>query len=379
MSRQLGALPVEAFLAEYWQRAPCLLRGALADVDFPLDGDDLAGLACEPLAEARLISGPDRTGCWTLRHGPFDERDFDGLGDANWTLLVQDVEKHYPPLADLLERFDFLPRWRVDDLMVSFAAPGGSVGPHVDQYDVFLCQVQGRRRWELASDFEPARREDVPLDMLAHFETDTRWDLEPGDVLYLPPGVAHHGVALDPCLTCSVGFRAPSAADLALALGEWLADRDDSGGRYRDPGLRPAPPDGEIDAAALERFRTLLRAQIDGPAFGQFLGAFMSRFRQAHEPAPGPGPGPQLAATDSALTADVGTGALTVHPWARLAWIREGTDRARLFASGRAYVCSVALAAWLGAGAQGTPPTLAPGDRRCLQALIDAGQLLQDA
>lgn len=375
MSRRLGDLPVEVFLARHWQRAPCLLRGALTDADFPLDGDDLAGLACEPLAEARLVAGPDADGGWTLRHGPFDERDFDELGDRNWTLLVQDVEKHYPPLAALLDRFDFLPRWRVDDLMVSFAAPGGSVGPHVDQYDVFLCQVEGRRRWALATEFDPAPREDVPLDMLARFEPETCWDLEPGDILYLPPGVAHHGVALDPCLTCSVGFRAPSAADLAMALGEWLAAREDDGGRYRDPGLHPADTAGEIDTAALERFRALLRARIDDPDFDRFVGAFMSRFRQAQDPVPGPG----VEGPDSPRPGDGPLAALTVHPWARMAWIRDGADRAHLFASGRAHACSAALASWLCAGAPGAPPALAPGDRRCLETLIAAGQLIEDA
>ena len=147
MQTPLGDLDVQTFLRDYWQRKPCLLRGVLADFDSPLDGDDLAGLACEPLAESRLIHGPDQNDQWTLAHGPFDESDFAGLGDSNWTLLVQDVEKHYPPLQALLDRFRFLPSWRLDDLMVSFAAPGGSVGPHVDQYDVFLLQVEGRRHW----------------------------------------------------------------------------------------------------------------------------------------------------------------------------------------------------------------------------------------
>ena len=224
-----------------------MIRQAWTDFEPDIDADDLAGLACEPLAEARLISGPDADGGWQLRHGPFAENEFSELGERNWTLLVQDVEKHYPPLAQLLERFSFLPRWRLDDIMISFAAPGGSVGPHVDQYDVFLLQAAGSRRWEISRDFDPLTRDDVPLDMLQQFTPEQQWVLEPGDMLYLPPGVAHHGVALSPCLTYSIGLRAPSSADLLMALGEHLAQQPDEGGRYRDPPLVPGPPAGLID------------------------------------------------------------------------------------------------------------------------------------
>jgi 50S ribosomal protein L16 3-hydroxylase len=214
----LGALSPEQFLTEYWQRKPLLVRNAFPGFTPPIDGDDLAGLACEPLAEARVVSGSLAGAAWTLRHGPFEEQEFAGLGERDWTLLVQDVEKHYPPLAELLDAFAFLPSWRLDDIMISFAAPGGSVGPHVDQYDVFLLQADGHRRWQIATDFDPAPAADLPLDMLANFRAQQEWLLGPGDMLYLPPGVAHHGVAEDACLTYSIGLRAPSAADLLLAL-----------------------------------------------------------------------------------------------------------------------------------------------------------------
>ncbi len=375
MSRHLGDIPVDEFLDRFWQREPCLLRGVLDDFDFPLDGDDLAGLACDPLAESRLVTGPDPDGGWHLRQGPFDESDFDGLGERRWTLLVQDVEKHYPPLAGLLDRFDFLPRWRFDDLMLSFAAPGGSVGPHVDQYDVFLVQVSGTRRWEIAREFSDERREDVPLDMLTEFNAEQAWTLGPGDALYLPPNVAHHGVAMDPCLTCSVGFRAPSAADLAMALGEWLALEDGDGGRYRDPPLHAAPEAGLVDERALETFAALMHDRIDDPAaFAEFIGAFLSRFRQAQEPVADP------AGVDANRLVDhAGSGgSLQVHPWARLAWIRHPTaPGARLFASGRAHPCSPALAQWLCAGAaDACPAPLTDTDRACLLQLAESGVLL---
>ena len=127
MKPPLGDIGAEQFLAEYWQQAPCLIRAAMPGFEAPLDGDDLAGLACEDLGEARIVTGNMADGDWQLRHGPFAEADFSGLGDSDWTLLVQDVEKHYPPLQSLLQAFDFLPAWRMDDIMVSFAAPGGSV------------------------------------------------------------------------------------------------------------------------------------------------------------------------------------------------------------------------------------------------------------
>jgi 50S ribosomal protein L16 3-hydroxylase len=375
MSRHLGDIDVDEFLDRYWQREPCLLRGVLDGYDFPLDGDDLAGLACEPLAESRLIEGPDPDGGWALRHGPFEESDFDALGDACWTLLVQDVEKHYPPLATLLERFDFLPRWRFDDLMLSFAAPGGSVGPHVDQYDVFLVQVSGRRQWSIARAFQDERRENVPIDMLERFEAEKAWTLEPGDALYLPPNVAHHGVAVDPCLTCSVGFRAPSAADLAMGLGEWLARRPNEGGRYADPPLSARHEPGKIDDEALEAFAALLKSGIDERSgFNEFIGAFLSHYRLAQEPVANP------AGVDSkqALRDLEAGGLVRLHPWARLTWIRQETPPgARLFASGAGYCCSSALALWLCNGAVGsTPAPLAAADRECLLRLIQAGILL---
>jgi 50S ribosomal protein L16 3-hydroxylase len=378
MEPHLPGLDVEDFLARRWQREPVLIRGALTDFEWPLDANDLAGLACEEQVEARIITGPDDRDGWTLEHGPFDEEIFEAIGDQRWSLLVQDVEKHYPPLARLLEHFRFLPRWRIDDLMLSFAAPGGSVGPHVDQYDVFLCQVEGRRRWEVAETFAPGKREDVPVDMLADFRPEQRWDLEPGDVLYLPPGVAHHGVALEPCVTCSVGFRAPSAADLALGLGEWLAGRPGDGGRYRDPPLTANRACGEIEPSDLEGFRQLLTAVTTEPGdFAAFVGQFISRFRQAHEPLPIPGDTAQ-AALEAALAASKRMPTHWVaHPWARWAWVRGAGDTARLFASGREYVCTPGFAAWVCGGAGRIDPPN-DRDRKCLADLARQGQLIPD-
>lgn len=363
----------EAFLARYWQREPLLVRQAFPGFQPPLDGDDLAGLACEALAESRLVSGRWPAGPWELRHGPFDEGDFSDLPERDWTLLVQDCEKHYPPLAGLLDHFHFLPRWRLDDIMISFAAPGGSVGPHVDQYDVFLLQAQGHRRWQIAKQYDPAPIPDLPLDMLAHFEPEQAWDLEPGDLLYLPPGVAHHGVALDAGMTYSIGLRAPSAADLVLGLGEWLADQPGEGGRYADPGISAAHRAGEVDAPALARFQDLLRSTLaDTPRFAEFIGTWISRNRLAIEPA-----APPSAPAGSRLAAALHAGrGLHRHPWTRLNWL-ERDGAAVLFAAGEPFPCAPDLAQAL-CGPQPLRLERRPdaADEAVLVAMARAGHLL---
>ncbi|MEJ2534511.1 MAG: cupin domain-containing protein [Gammaproteobacteria bacterium] len=374
MPAPLGGMDPGHFLERYWQREPCLLRGAMAGFDPLLDGDDLAGLACDPLAESRLVEGPDAEGSWRVRHGPFEDADFTELGTEGWTLLVQDVEKHFPPLAALLDQFAFLPRWRLDDLMVSFAATGGSVGPHVDQYDVFLLQARGRRHWQVAREFDPELVPDLPLAVLRNFEAEQGWEVEPGDMLYLPPGVAHHGVALEPCMTFSIGLRAPSAADLHLALGEWLAATPGEGGRYADPALQVPERPGEVDAGALRRLQRLLGSSPEISRHeADFLTSFLSRFRLAHEPAAPvqpPEEGPLLTRLEAGMP-------LERHPWTRLCW-HEWNGEARLFAAGTAYRCSPRLATLVCGPVPValSPSSLAPQDRETLLALVRDGHLL---
>jgi len=340
MNVPLGTMGVEQFLEQYWQKQPCLIRQAIPGFTPLLDGDDLAGLACEEMAESRMIKGTLEAADWSVEHGPFTERDFSALPERNWTLLVQDVEKHYEPLQSLMQQFSFIPSWRLDDLMISFAATGGSVGPHVDQYDVFLLQAQGQRRWQIAGAFDPELLEDCPINILKHFIPEQEWVLEPGDMLYLPPNVAHHGVALEPGMTWSIGSRAPSGADLLQGLGEWLAFSDDEGGRYADPGLKAVSRTGEIDRQALQNLRKLMLAGLEeSQNLNNYLAAFMSRFRLAHDPMPSP-----TSVKPENLLKALQTGArLLRNPWTRLAWI-ENTPGARLYAAGQAYDCSIELA-----------------------------------
>jgi 50S ribosomal protein L16 3-hydroxylase len=333
-------LSTEQFLADYWQKKPLLIRQAFPDFEPLLDADDIAGLACDEMAESRLVTGGFPQHDWQLRYGPFTEEDFQSLPEENWTLLIQDVEKHYPPLKSLMKKFDFLPRWRIDDLMVSVAGPGGSVGPHVDQYDVFLLQASGSRRWQISESFDATLRADCELNVLQSFIPEQDWTLGPGDLLYLPPGVAHHGVALDQGMTWSVGMRAPSTADLFQTFGEWLAEHEDEGGRYRDPGLEVPLHNGQVDPDSVRRFQELVKSTLGNTdEFSRFLGSFLSRYRMAHEPAP-----PESAMEPAKLLETLVSGSrLRQNPWTRLLWI-ETTEGARIFAAGSAYPCTTACA-----------------------------------
>lgn len=319
----LGGLSVERFLAEHWQKQPLLVRGALPGIAPPLSPDELAGLACEPEVESRIVTQhADPARPYALRHGPFSESDFATLPERDWTLLVQDCDKQAPSSAAFLEPFRFIPDWRIDDLMISYATAGGGVGPHVDAYDVFLVQVLGRRRWQVATPRADAREiAGLDLRVLAGFEPEQEWVLEPGDLLYLPPGVPHHGVALDECMTCSVGFRAPTEREMWSDLAELIHASIPAEARYADPGLRAAQarPRGRIDAAALADIRQQLRRHLS-PADDELDGWF-ARF--VTEPKPGLRPAlPDQPLDPETLAEEIRAGGRLVRdPRALLAWV----------------------------------------------------------
>lgn len=275
----LGGLSAEQFLRDYWQKRPLLIRAAIPGFRSPLSADELAGLALEEDVESRLVLEHGEYP-WELRHGPFAEDAFAALPESHWTLLVQDVDKHIPELARLLRPFRFIPDWRIDDLMISYAAPEGSVGPHVDQYDVFLLQAHGRRRWQIQHPAPAAERllEGVDLRILAEFQPTEEWVLEPGDMLYLPPGVPHHGVALEACMTYSIGFRAPSDQDLLDDFSLWQLEQADTETRYTDPDLRPSAAPGELDEAARDKLRAAIRARLQpsDEELDRFLGHWLT-------------------------------------------------------------------------------------------------------
>ncbi|KTG16110.1 MULTISPECIES: cupin domain-containing protein [unclassified Guyparkeria] len=255
----LGDLSVDTFLRDYWQKQPVLIRGAIPGFESPLAPEELAGLACEADAPSRLILEHGEERDWQLKMGPFREDDFRALPEDGYSLLVTDVEKLIPELMELVERFRFIPDWRIDDLMISYAPPGGSVGAHIDEYDVFLLQAHGRRRWQIENPpVHTAYREGLDVRILTEFTPSDEWVLEPGDMLYLPPGIPHHGVALDDCMTYSIGFRAPTQMDLVGGVCDRLATMATET-RYGDPDLTESANPGELEPATRERLRQWVR------------------------------------------------------------------------------------------------------------------------
>jgi len=261
----LGGISPRTFMRRHWQRKPLLIRQAIPGFQAPLDRLSLFALAGQAHVQSRLVIGGKGGNAdgWTLRHGPFSRRVLPALRQPRWTLLVQGVDLLAEPVHALLNRFRFVPDARLDDVMVSYASPGGGVGPHVDSYDVFLLQAHGRRRWRIGRQKDLSLQPDVPLKILRHFEPELTLDLEPGDMLYLPPRYAHDGIALEECMTYSIGFRAPATGDLAAELLQRMAQDapDELGGSlYRDAGqvavAEPAAiPEGLAQFArqALER------------------------------------------------------------------------------------------------------------------------------
>ncbi len=261
----LGDLSAEEFLAEHWQQKPLLIRNAVPDFADPLTADELAGLAVEECIESRLISTDAQTGECRLQHGPFSNDELQALGDQNWTLLVQAVDQWLEAVAALRAQCSFLPQWRMDDVMVSLATPGGGVGPHFDQYDVFLLQGQGSRLWRVG----PACNDNTPqfdnggLRNIAPFTPLEEHILYSGDVLYVPPGVAHWGIAQTECLTYSFGFRAPSHAEVLSEWGHSVAATLAEQLRYTDPTQTAANGNSLIDSNVIDRLQHILRHYVD--------------------------------------------------------------------------------------------------------------------
>ena len=355
---------IDLFLREHWQKKPLLIRNAFRDWQNPLEPDELAGLACEEEMESRLICQTESG--WEMEQGPLAEERLAGLGESHWTLLVQAVDHHVPAVADLIAPFRFIPNWRIDDVMVSLAADQGGVGPHFDQYDVFLIQGLGRRRWQIGAhcDADTLLLPHEDLKLLAAFAATDEWVLEPGDILYVPPGVAHNGVAVGPdCMTYSVGFRAPSRADL---LGHYVDDvldgiPDDE--LYRDPDLKDQANAGEILPEALAGLQQMMLESLSDPVhFARWFGTFNSTPKY---PDMDWRPEVAIAPEDvqAAITAQV---PLSRNPASRLAFIASAThtDALMLFADGVCFDCHGETAA--------LARDLCAHDRVCLDVALAA-------
>lgn len=332
-----------AFLRDYWQKAPLLIRNPWPVWNNPLEPDELAGLACEAEVESRLVV--DAQGSWAVEHGPMAETHFARLGKAPSTLLVQAVDHHVPEVAALIEPFRFIPNWRIDDVMVSYATDGGGVGPHYDQYDVFLIQGKGRRRWrvgQLCDDDSPLIPHD-DLRLLAEFHATDEWVLEPGDILYVPPRIAHDGVAVgDDCMTYSIGFRAPSRSELLTHFVDDLVAQMQDDDRYSDPNFAIQDNPGEISNIALDRLHRLAIERLqDRASFSRWFGRYSSTRKY---------PEIDWSPEDLVSEADIETclrsAAIVMrNPASRFSFVQEGM-MTLLFVDGSAFECVSACKAF---------------------------------
>jgi 50S ribosomal protein L16 3-hydroxylase len=325
------------FLRDYWQKKPLLIKNPWAQWENPLDPDELAGLACEDDVESRLIM--QARDALKVEHGPLPETRFGKLGKAPWTLLVQAVDAHVPEVAALIAPFRFIPNWRIDDVMVSYATDGGGVGAHFDQYDVFLIQGLGRRRWQVGglcnADTELLPHDDLRL--LANFEATDEWVLEPGDMLYVPPRIAHNGVAVgDDCMTYSIGFRAPARSELIADWCDDLVQRLSEDDRYADPDLQAQINPGEISGEAIAKLHAMISEKLaDRDAFARWFGEYNSTPKypeqdwRPEEPI-------EVAELREKLA-----GGETLHrnPASRFSFVRQNAGHVLLFVDGTSFEC----------------------------------------
>lgn len=332
----LNNFDIDIFLRDYWQKKPLLIKAAWAAWTNPLEPDELAGLACEEGIESRIIAR--RSEGWAVDHGVFAESRFARDDPAPWTLLVQAVDHHVPDVAALIEPFRFIPNWRIDDVMVSYATDGGGVGPHFDQYDVFLIQGLGQRRWQVGgmcdADTPLLPHEDVRL--LAEFEAAEEWLLDPGDILYVPPRMAHNGVAVGgDCMTYSVGFRAPARSELITDWSDDIVDALPDDDRYEDRDLDPTAHPGEISPAALARLHAMITDVMgDADAFARWFGAYNSRRKY-----PDTEWQPDESVSVAEVEALIGEGVpLSRNPASRFSFIRRAGG-VSLFVDGTRFEC----------------------------------------
>jgi 50S ribosomal protein L16 3-hydroxylase len=273
--RLLGGLSVTTFLRRHWQKQPLLVRGAIPGFAGVLDFADMIELAGRDDCESRLVlHQADR---WSVERGPFPRKRLSALPARDWTLLLQGIDQMLPAARRLLSHFDFIPYSRLDDLMVSYAPPGGGVGPHFDSYDVFLLQGPGQRLWRVGRQRDLGLIENAPLKLLKHFSPDGHCVLSGGDMLYLPPDCAHDGVAMQACHTYSIGFRAPSHRELMSQFLIFLEERLTDGGRYGDPELTEQKHPAAISARMIAKIERILgRISWTQRDVARFVGSYLT-------------------------------------------------------------------------------------------------------
>ncbi len=277
----LGDISLNTFFSDYWQKKPLLIRQAFPNFSSLISPDELAGLSLEEGVESRLII--ENKHQWQVEHGPLEEERFNSLPKHHWTLLVQHVDSLDPQINALLKAFRFLPNWRLDDIMISYASDGGGVGPHFDYYDVFLLQAEGERRWRLGQECSSKSPliPDQAMKILQDFSTEEDWVLSPGDMLYVPAKKAHWGEAIGNCMTYSIGFRAPSHTDFLLDYSQEAASTFNEDLRYSDPRLQPTSDIGKISDEAIQHFQSILQdLSQDKTAIASWLAQYATELKQ---------------------------------------------------------------------------------------------------
>jgi len=324
----------ETFLRDYWQKKPLLIKNAFPDFKDPISPEELAGLACEEEVESRLVFNENDT--WRLQNGPFLEKDFTSLPNEHWSLLVQAVDQWLPQVKKLLKSVNFIPDWRLDDVMVSYATEKAGIGPHFDYYDVIIVQGQGQRHWQLGQhcDHLSRLRTDTELQILQDFMVSDTFTLECGDALYIPPGIAHQGTSLNDSLSYSIGFRAPSYSEIISHYAASLCAETTEDQRYSDPDLSLQTNPAEISLESVDRMKSLLMNALQNEQeIEQWFGRYMTQRKY-----PELSYFPEIELTTENF-ADILAlmPSLEKHPAARLAFFRKD-ELLYLFADGEAFI-----------------------------------------
>ncbi len=378
LSSLLGTLSPQQFIDTVWQQQPLLVRAALPSVAGVIDGNDLCGIACETEGEARLILTDAQQTGWQCEQGPFKAKRFKTLPPSHWTLLVQSVDQWIPEIQALLAQFDFLPRWRLDDIMISYATDGGGVGPHFDYYDVFLLQASGKRRWQVGQrcDESSALRDNDKIRLLKDFHTEADYTLAAGDMLYLPAGVAHWGTAVgDDCITISIGFRAASHKEIVQAALENIAETLPGNLRYRDTAASIDSDAFHINNSAVDNLMTIWKTLSEDDiraALAQALGELATEPRNTEREEPEDTLDMKQLAKK--LAAKNGL-AVEHHPGSRFAYHLLDEENADLYVDGGMLCTTPALAQAICHGRITAKECNSEYDRELLLALVNQGSL----
>lgn len=373
------AFNAQQFIEQVWQQQPLLIKTALSEVAGIIDGDDLCGIACEPDGEARLILGNAEQTDWQCEQGPFTAKRFTKLPPSYWTLLVQSVDQWIPEIQALLAHFDFLPRWRLDDIMISYATDGGGVGPHFDYYDVFLLQASGKRRWQVGQrcDENSPLQNNEKIKLLQEFHTEQDYTLSTGDMLYLPAGVAHWGTAVgDDCITISIGFRAASHKEIVQAALENIAETLPNNQRYRDTKNSIDNDAFHINNSAVDNLMAIWKTLSDDDvrtALVQALGELATEPRNAEREEP------ESLLDEKQLKKKLATKnglAVEHHPASRFAYHVLDEENADLYVDGGMLCTTPALARAICHGRITAAVCNSEYERALVLALLNQGSLV---